>query len=61
MNKPNNSLTVTIKITRRELVDLLIACSACAACCESVSDPANKWNKLHDKLRQCLALHDLKH
>lgn len=58
MNKPNNSLTVTVKISRRELIDLLIACTACS---ESMNDPANKWNKLHDKLRQCLACHDLKH
>lgn len=57
MDKPNNSRTVTVKITRRELVDLLIACTACS---ENANDPANKWNKLHDKLREQLALFDLK-
>lgn len=57
MDKPKNFRTVTVKITRRELVDLLIACNACS---ENVNDPANKWNKLHDKLREQLALFDLK-
>jgi hypothetical protein len=57
LDKPNNSRTVTVKITRRELVDLLVACATCS---ENVNDPANKWNKLHDKLREQLALFDLK-
>lgn len=57
MDKPNNSRTVTVKITRRELVDLLVVLTACS---ENVNDPANKWNKLHDKLREQLALFDLK-
>lgn len=57
MDKPNNSRTVTVKITRRELIDLLIACNAVAY----HADPApNKWHKLHDKLREQLALFDLK-
>lgn len=59
MDKPKNFRTVTVKMTRRELVDLLIACSAVADSKGADAAP-NKWHKLHDKLREQLALFDLK-
>ena len=48
-----NQKTVTVKITRIELCDLLIATAACA-------EHGNKWNELHDKLLAQLEAFDAK-
>ena len=44
-----NRRTVTLKLQRIDVCDLLIACTAAAD-----SSGANKWNKLHDKLKTIL-------
>ena len=44
---PLNQRTITLKLTRIEVIDLMIACTAVS----EVSD-AEKWNKLHDKLKE---------
>lgn len=59
MTTPNNK-TVNVKIKRRELVDLLIACNACAQINEKNGEPHNKWDDLGAKLREQLAQFDLK-
>ena len=51
-----NQKTVTMKLSRIELCDLLIACNTCA----DVSN-ADKWSKLHDKLKAILDEFDEKH
>lgn len=49
--KSLNEKTVTIKITRIELCDLLLACTAL----DNVTDEnTKKWAKLHDKLEEIL-------
>ena len=46
-----NEKTVTVKLKRIELCDLLLACTAL----DSTSDDnTTKWSKLHDKLRDIL-------
>lgn len=46
-SKPLNQRTVTAKLTRIELCDLLLACRKCS---EVVDSPDNKWDKLHAKI-----------
>ncbi len=48
---PLNQKTVTVKIKRIELCDLLIACTALD---EETSADNHKWAKLHDKLKAIL-------
>ena len=55
----NNQKTVTVKITRGELIDLLIACWAASD--YSQEPRPNKWNRLHDKLDEQLKQYDTKH
>ena len=57
---PNNHKAVNVKIKRRELVDLLIACNACAQLNEKNGHTAKKWDDLGAKLREQLAQFDLK-
>lgn len=42
-----NQRTITLKLTRIEVIDLMIACTAV-----SEASDAKKWNKLHDKLEE---------
>ena len=51
--KLRNHRTVTVKITRHELCDLLLATTA-------LSDQGKKWGELHDKLRAQLNAFDAK-
>lgn len=44
---PLNQRTITLKLTRIEVIDLMIACTAV-----SEASDAEKWNKLHDKLEE---------
>lgn len=44
---PLNQRTITLKLTRIEVIDLMIACIAV-----SEASDAEKWNKLHDKLEE---------
>lgn len=53
---PLNSRTVTVKIKRIELCDLLLACTALSDATESTK----KWNDLHEKLKKILDDFDAK-
>lgn len=44
---PLNQRTITLKLTRIEVIDLMIACTAV-----SEASDAEKWNMLHDKLKE---------
>lgn len=50
-----NQKTVTVKLQRIEVCDLLLACTAVAA-----ESEAKKWNELHDKLAAILDEFDQK-
>ena len=49
-----NAKTVTVKVTRSDLCDMLIACLA-------LHDEGDKWGKLHEKLADQLVQFDEKH
>lgn len=46
-----NQKTVTLKLTRHDVCDLLLACSALD---KSTDENTKKWNELHDKLKDIL-------
>lgn len=48
---PSNMKTVTLKVRRIELCDLLLACTALD---NASSEKVTKWAKLHDKLKEIL-------
>lgn len=51
MKKSLNARTVNVKISRLDLCDLMLACTAL----DTETDPENtKWRKLHDKLKSIL-------
>ena len=52
---PHNLKTVTLKLKRIEICDLLLACTLISA-----ESNAEKWDKLHDKLEQILIEFDEK-
>lgn len=54
---PLNQKTVTVKMKRIELCDLLIACTALD---EETNADNRKWAKLHDKLKAVLDEFDSK-
>lgn len=56
-NTPLNARTVTVKMKRIDLCDLLIACTALDNAAEADS---TKWGKLHDKLKEILDDYDSK-
>ena len=49
-----NERSVTIKITRHELIDLLLLCAA-------QTNNAKKWDDLHKKLYEQLKIFETKH
>ena len=49
-----NERTVTVKISRQELIDLLLLCAV-------HTDDAKKWDDLHKKLYEQLKTFDTKH
>jgi len=51
-----NEYTYTAKIKRRDLCNLLIACTMLA----ELSDGGDKWSKLHDELKAQLDEQDKK-
>lgn len=59
MTTSNNFKTINVKVQRRELVDLLIACDACAQLNEKNGHGHKKWDDLGEKLREQLAKFDL--
>ncbi len=52
---PLNQRTVTLKLKRRDVVDLLIACAECGA-----AEEGSKWALLHDAIKQQLTNFDEK-
>lgn len=52
-----NQRIVTVKITRKELCDLMLACT-CAK--HNAGDSGEKWQKLHDTLKEQLDAFDEK-
>ena len=53
---PLNGRTVTVKIKRIELCDLLLACTALSDATENTK----KWDDLHEKLKKILDDFDAK-
>lgn len=51
----HNEKTVTLKLKRIDVCDLLLACTLISA-----ESNATKWDKLHDKLKQILVDFDEK-
>lgn len=58
---PINQKTVTVKIKRIELCDLLIACTAVSTAVKESGETGKKWDDLHDKLEAILQDFDEKH
>lgn len=58
---PINQKTVTVKIKRIELCDLLIACAAVSTAVKESGETGKKWDDLHDKLEAILQDFDEKH
>ena len=54
-----NEKTVTVKITRRQLIDLMLACSWISGDFQMNGSSAEKWDLLHERLQECLKAHDL--
>ncbi len=56
-----NNRTVTLKLARHEVIDLMLICNTIAYQLQQ-TDPASmkKWNKLHDKIRDQLEQYDKK-
>ena len=57
---PLNQRTVTAKLKRIEICDLLIACTVIADAAQRDGETGQKWIDLHDKLRQILDDFDAK-
>lgn len=55
-----NRKTVTVKIYRAELCDILIATASIAHELKAEGHTATKWESLHDKLKEQLATFDAK-
>lgn len=52
-----NDMTVTMKLKRIDVCDLLLACWAA----DKLSEGAPKWIELHDKIEKILDEFDAKH
>ena len=52
-----NEMTVTLKLKRIEVCDLLLACT----CVSDAAPGSKKWDELHDKLEKILDEFDAKH
>ena len=57
---PANQRTVTIKLKRRYVADLLLACLRCAEAAKDGGESGTKWDYLHDTLREQLDAFDKK-
>lgn len=57
---PANQRTVTIKLKRGYVVDLLLACLRCAEAAKEGGERGTKWDYLHDTLREQLDAFDKK-
>ena len=57
---PANQKTVTIKLKRGYVIDLLLACLRCAEAAAAGGESGAKWDYLHDELREQLDAFDKK-
>ena len=60
MKKSLNEMTVTLKIERIKVTDLMIACTAAMASCREMGADGSKWYKLHAELKAQLDAFDKK-
>jgi len=58
---PLNQKTVTLKIRRIDLCDLMLACTAIQTSAETDGETGRKWAELHDRLKAVLDDFDQKH
>lgn len=58
---PLNQKTVTVKLKRIELCDLMMACTAVAVATQADGQTGAKWEYLHDKLKTIIDDFDEKH
>lgn len=56
-----NGKTVTLRITRSEVIDLMVACLLCSSELEADFQRHDKWDNLHVKLEHQLQEFDEKH
>ena len=57
---PLNQRTVTLKIKRSYVIDLLVACTACRDAALAGGEVSTKWDYLHDVIQQQLTAFDEK-
>ncbi len=57
---PLNQKTVTAKLKRIDICDLMIACTSISAAMDAANEDSTKWTALHDKLGAILAEFDEK-
>lgn len=57
---PANQRTVTIKLKRGYVVDMLLACLRCSEAAKDGGESGAKWDYLHDELRAQLDAFDKK-
>ena len=57
---PLNQRTVTLKLKRRDVVDLLVACTSCGEAALRGGKLARKWDYLHAVIQQQLTAFDEK-
>lgn len=58
---PLNQRTITLKLKRREVCDLLMVCTVLSANLKGQDDAGTKWDMLHDKIKAVLEDFDAKH
>lgn len=58
---PLNQKTVSLKLKRIEICDLLLACTAISDSQKRDGQTAQKWDDLHNKLEAILEEFDKKH
>ena len=58
--KPLNQRTVTLKLKRRDVIDLLVACTTCGEKALAGGELARKWDYLHAVIQQQLTAFDEK-
>ena len=51
---PLNQKTVTLKLKRIEVCDLLLACTAVSSALRDEEHSAEKWDALNDRLRKII-------
>lgn len=49
-----NQKTVTLKLKRQEVCDLLLACNAISGSFKDSGEKSTKWDNLHEKLKAIL-------